>query len=148
MPSDLQSRDIEKRENAAETIRRFFKDTVEVSNSNIVRNANNLLTDLPRNNDKSIAWIGTTEQRVDSGKFKLKLLILGPDDDETCWLPVTCLIVICSYFSLAELYIFRFVNKGCFSAVNSFKRFKKYLGLTNKIMILNIKYGMIVLGKT
>ena len=71
MPSDLQSRDIEKRENAAETIRRFFKDTVEVSNSNIVRNANNLLTDLPRNNDKNIAWIGTAKQRVDSGKFKL-----------------------------------------------------------------------------
>ena len=44
--------------------------------------------------------------------------------------------------------MFRFVNKGCFSAVNSFKRFKKYLGLTNKIIILNIKYGMTVLGKT
>ena len=71
MPSDLELRDIEKRENAAETIQRFFKDTVEVSNSNIVRNANNLLTDLPRNNDKNITWIGTTKQRVDSGQFKL-----------------------------------------------------------------------------
>ena len=71
MSSDLELRDIEKRENAAETIQRFFKDTVEVSNSNIVRNANNLLTDLPRNNDKNITWIGTTKQSVDSGKFKL-----------------------------------------------------------------------------
>ena len=71
MPSDLELRDIEKHENAAETIQIFFKDTVEVSNSNIVRNANNLLTDLPRNNDKNITWIGTTKQRVDSGQFKL-----------------------------------------------------------------------------
>ena len=71
MPSDIELRDIEKRENAAETIQRFFKDTVEVSNSNIVRNANNLLTDLPRSNDKNITWIGTTKQRVDSGQFKL-----------------------------------------------------------------------------
>ena len=71
MPSDLELRDLEKRQNRAETVRRFFKDVVEVSNSNIVRNANNLLMDLPRDNDKKITWIGTTKQRVDSGKFKL-----------------------------------------------------------------------------
>ena len=61
------------------------------------------------------------------------MLILGPDDDETCWLSVTCLIVIFGYLSLAELDTFRFVNKDCFSAVNSYKRFKKYLGLNDKI---------------
>ena len=71
VPSDLELRDLEKRQNRAETVRRFFKDVVEVSNSNIVRNANNLLMDLPRDNDKKITWIGTTKQRVDSGKFKL-----------------------------------------------------------------------------
>ena len=71
VPSDLESRDLEKRENAAETVRRFIKESVEVFNSNIVRNASNLLMDLPRDNDKNITWIGTTKQRVDSGEFKL-----------------------------------------------------------------------------
>ena len=71
MLSDLESRDLKKRENAAETVRRFIKESVEVSNSNIVRNASNLLRDLPRDNDKNITWIVTTKQRVDSGKFKL-----------------------------------------------------------------------------
>ena len=69
--SGLESRDLEKRGNAAETVRRFFKDAVEVSNSNIVRNANNLLMDLPRDDDKNITWVGTTKKRVDSKKFKL-----------------------------------------------------------------------------
>ena len=71
MSSGLESRDLEKRGNAAETVRRFFKDAVEVSNSNIVRNANNLLMDLPRDDDKNITWVGTTKKRVDSKKFKL-----------------------------------------------------------------------------
>ena len=71
MPSGLESRDLEKRENAAETVRRFLKDAVEVSNYNIVRNANNLLMDLPRDDDKNITWVGTTKKRVDSEKFKL-----------------------------------------------------------------------------
>ena len=59
------------RNKAVEIVRRFFKDMVEVSNSNIVRNANNLLTTLLPGSDKNIAWIGTMEQRVGSGKFKL-----------------------------------------------------------------------------
>ena len=54
MTSGLESRDPKKRENAAETVRRFFMDTVEVSNYNIVRNENNLLMDLPRDNDKTL----------------------------------------------------------------------------------------------
>ena len=45
----------------------------------------------------------------------------------------TCLIVICSYLFLAELYTFRFVNKDCFLAVHSYKPFKKYLNFTNKL---------------
>ena len=48
------------------------------------------------------------------------------------------MIVICSYLSLAELYTFRFVNNDCFSVVNSDKRFKKYLSLTNKICEYNV----------
>ena len=71
MPSGLESRDPKKRENAAETVRRFFMDTVEVSNSNIVRNENNLLMDLPRDNDKNITWVDATKKRGDSEKFKL-----------------------------------------------------------------------------
>ena len=71
VPSDVESRHLEKCETAAETVRRFFKDAVEVSNSNIVRNENNFLTDLPRDNDKNITRIGTMKERVDSGEFKL-----------------------------------------------------------------------------
>ena len=71
VPSDLESRGLKKHENAAKTVRRFIKESVEVSNSNIVSNASNLLTDRPRGNDKNITWIVTTKQRVDSGKFKL-----------------------------------------------------------------------------
>ena len=91
----LTLRDLEKCENAAETIWKFFEDTVEVSKSNIVRNVNNLLTDLPHNNNitwninKNITWVGTMKQRVDSNKV----------DDETLWLLVTYLILICSYLS-------------------------------------------------
>ena len=85
----LTLRDLEKCENAAETIWRFLKDAVEVSNSNIVRNVNNLLTDLTHNNNKNITWVGTMKQRVDYDKV----------DNETLWLLVTYLIVICSYLS-------------------------------------------------
>ena len=50
-------------------VQRLFKDLVEVSNSNIVRNASNLLTALLNDNDIDIAC--STKQRVGSGKFKL-----------------------------------------------------------------------------
>ena len=70
IPNDLESKDLEKRIKAVEIVRKFFKYAVEVSNSNIIWNTNNLLTIL-RYNGNDITWIGTTKQRVHSGKFKL-----------------------------------------------------------------------------
>ena len=71
MPQDLQSRDPEKRIKVVEIVQKIFKDAVEVSNTNIIRNANNLLTTLPPDSYKDIVWIGTTKQRVESQKFKI-----------------------------------------------------------------------------
>ena len=70
IPTDLESRDLEKRTKAVEIVRKFFKHAAEVSNCNIIWNTNNLLTILPHD-DNDITWIGKTKQRVDSGKFKL-----------------------------------------------------------------------------
>ena len=64
MPVDLGSRNLE-------FVQRFFKEAVEFSHSNIVRNANNLLMALPHDNVKNIAWLGAVKQRVNSRKFKL-----------------------------------------------------------------------------
>ena len=71
MPQDVQSRDPEKRIKEVEIVQKIFKDAVEVSNTNIIRNANNLLTTLLPDSYKDIAWIGTTKQRVESQKFKI-----------------------------------------------------------------------------
>ena len=68
---DLESKDLEKLIKAVNIVQKFFKDAAEVSNSNIVRNVNNLLAALAHDNDKVIAWIGTMKQRIDSGKYKL-----------------------------------------------------------------------------
>ena len=81
-------RDLGKHTKAAEIVQKCLKDVAKVPNSNIITNANDLLTTLQHNHN-DITWIGTTKQRVDIGR--------------TCWLPATCLIVIYSYFSLAEL---------------------------------------------
>ena len=47
MPQDLESRDLEKRSKAVQVLQKIFKDGVEVSGANIIRNSNNLLTTLP-----------------------------------------------------------------------------------------------------
>ena len=44
--TDLELRNLEKQTRAAEIVRKFFKDVTEVSNSNIIGNANNLFTAL------------------------------------------------------------------------------------------------------
>ena len=55
MPQDLESRDLEKYSKAVQVLQKFFEDVVEVSNANIIRNANNLLMTLPPNSDKNIS---------------------------------------------------------------------------------------------
>ena len=70
IPTDLETRDLEKRTTAKEIVRKFFKDAVEASSSNIMRNTNNLLMTL-RYDDNDITWIVTTKQRVEPGRFKL-----------------------------------------------------------------------------
>ena len=69
-PQDLESRDQEKRSKAVQIVQKVFKDAVEMSNANIIRNANNLLTTLPPYSDNDISWVGTTKQRKFQ-KFKL-----------------------------------------------------------------------------
>lgn len=46
---DLESRDHKKRINAAEIVRKLFRDASEVFNSYILRNSKNLLKTLPHN---------------------------------------------------------------------------------------------------
>ena len=75
-------------------------------------------------NSKTKSWLW---------KIQPQLLIIDCDDDGTCWLPATCLIVICSYLSLVELYTFRFVNMDCLSAVNSYKQFRKHPEFNGKV---------------
>ena len=70
MPQDLNSTDPQKRAIATEIVLDFFKDVVNVSNVNLVRNSNNLLTSLTKAND-DLVWVGTSKERFDSTKFKL-----------------------------------------------------------------------------
>ena len=70
MPQDLESRDLEKRSKAVQVLLKNFKDAVDVSNANIIRNANNLLTTLSPDSDEDISWIGATKQK-EFKKFKL-----------------------------------------------------------------------------
>ena len=69
IPTDWESRDLEKRTKAAEFVRKCFKDVNETSNSNIIWNANDLLTTL-KHDRNDITCVGSTKQRVDAGKFK------------------------------------------------------------------------------
>ena len=59
-PQDLNSADLEKRLDAREIVLKFFKDAVHVSNSNLVRNANNLLAlgNAKINSEGQLSWIG------------------------------------------------------------------------------------------
>ena len=59
-PQDLDLTDLEKRLAAREIVLKFFKDAVHVSNSNLVRNANNLLTtgNAKINLEEQLNWIG------------------------------------------------------------------------------------------
>ena len=47
IPEDLDSRDQEKQSVATEIVWSFFKDAVKFFNSNLIRNANNMMSTLP-----------------------------------------------------------------------------------------------------
>ena len=70
-PQALDPPDMEKRLVAREIIVNFFKDAVQVSNSNLVRNANTLLTsgNAKINPDEQISWIGKSGKR-EQDRFK------------------------------------------------------------------------------
>ena len=63
--SGLDSPDLEKRSVAKEIVLNFFKDAAQVSNSNLVWNANALLTkgNAKINADQEISWIGKSRKR-------------------------------------------------------------------------------------
>ena len=63
VPQDLESRDPEKRNKAVGTVKRLFKEVVEVSNSNLIRNVNTLISTLPPDNENDITWIGKTKKK-------------------------------------------------------------------------------------
>ena len=62
---------LERRQAAKEIVINFFKDVVQVSNSNLVLNANTLLTsgNAKINPDQEIRWIGKSRKR-EQDKFK------------------------------------------------------------------------------
>ena len=62
---------LERRLAAKEIVINFFKDAVQVSNSNLVRNTNTLLTsdNAKINPDQEIRWIGKSRKR-EQDKFK------------------------------------------------------------------------------
>ena len=70
-PQDLDSTDLEKRTAAREIVLKFFKDAVHVSNSNLVTNANNLLTsgNAKINPEEQLSWIGKSDKR-EQNRFK------------------------------------------------------------------------------
>ena len=59
IPQDFDSRDQKKWSVAVEIVRNFFKDTANVSNSNLVRNANKMMSTL-RHASNDIRWVGPT----------------------------------------------------------------------------------------
>ena len=73
MLPDLDSLDLERRLAAREIAVKFFKDAVQVSNSNLVRNAKTLWTsgNAKINPEKEISWIGKSGKR-EQDKFKFK----------------------------------------------------------------------------
>ena len=64
-PQDLDSTDLEKRLAAREIVLTFFKDAAHASNSNLVKNANNLLTSgsAKINPEEQLSWIGKSGKR-------------------------------------------------------------------------------------
>ena len=64
-PQDLDSTDLEKRLAAREIVLTFFKDAAHASNSNLVKNANNLLTSgsAKINLEEQLSWIGKSGKR-------------------------------------------------------------------------------------
>ena len=68
---DLDLSDLERRLAAKEIVINFFKDAVQVSNSNLVRNTNTLLTSANAkiNLDQEISWIAKSRKR-EQDKFK------------------------------------------------------------------------------
>ena len=75
-PQDLDSSDIEKRVVAREIVMNFFKDAVPVSNSNLVRNANTLLTssNAKINPDEQISWIAKSGKQ-EQERFTYQLFV-------------------------------------------------------------------------
>ena len=67
---DLDSCDQEKWSAAIEIVQNLFKEAVNVSNLNLTRNANNLISTLLRVSD-GISWVGSTKKHLDSDQFKL-----------------------------------------------------------------------------
>ena len=70
MPQDLDSKDTKKRALAREIVVNFFKDAIQISNSNLKRNANTLLAKGEAKISSDFAW---TDER--NYQDKLKLLI-------------------------------------------------------------------------
>ena len=71
-PQDLDSPGLEKRSVAKEIALNFFKDAAQVSNSNLVENANTLLTkgSAKINPEQEISWTGKSRKReLDKHKF-------------------------------------------------------------------------------
>ena len=59
---DFELRDLEKRNKVVGIVQRLFKEAVEVSNSNLIRNVNNLILKLPPEYENGITWIGKTKK--------------------------------------------------------------------------------------
>ena len=82
-PQDLDSPDLNKRLGAREIVINFFKDAAQVSNSNLVHNANTLLLcgGAKINADGVINLIGKS-QRLDQDRFKCTYLFLFGETKE------------------------------------------------------------------
>ena len=73
-PQDLDSNDPEKRCVAREVVVNFFKEAIEVSNSNLIRNANTLLLKGDTKIADDFNWIN---QNKSQDKFKLTYSIFN-----------------------------------------------------------------------
>lgn len=70
IPQYLDSTDQQKRAFATEIVLNFLKEAVDVSNANLVQNANYLMTTLSKPS-KDFVWVGVSKKRFDSTKFNL-----------------------------------------------------------------------------
>ena len=61
----------EKREKTTQIMHNFFKSAVEVSNANIIKNSDHLLTEVQKSDD-NIALVGSSKKKYDNTKSKLK----------------------------------------------------------------------------